>query len=44
MIRLNNVSKYYPTPKGRKYVFRALTLDFPEKKNKEPLFVLRMNK
>ena len=33
MIRLNNVSKYYPTPKGRKYVFRALTLDFPEKKN-----------
>lgn len=33
MIRLENVSKYYPTPKGRKYVFKNLNLAFPEKCN-----------
>lgn len=33
MIRLENVSKYYPTPKGRKYVFKNLNFAFPEKSN-----------
>lgn len=33
MIRLENVSKYYPTPKGRKYVFKNLNLAFPERCN-----------
>jgi capsular polysaccharide transport system ATP-binding protein len=29
MIELQSVTKYYPTPKGRKYVFRDLTFRFP---------------
>lgn len=33
MIRLENVSKYYPTAKGKKYVFRNLNFEFPEKSN-----------
>ncbi|MEE3239407.1 MAG: ABC transporter ATP-binding protein [Pseudomonadota bacterium] len=33
MIELNNVSKYYPTPKGRKYVFKNLNFSLPEKCN-----------
>jgi capsular polysaccharide transport system ATP-binding protein len=30
MIRLNNVSKYFPTPGGRKYVLKSVSLDLPE--------------
>lgn len=33
MIKLENVSKYYPTAKGRKYVFKNLSFSFPEKSN-----------
>ena len=33
MIEFMNVSKYYPTPKGRKYVFRDLNIKLPEKSN-----------
>lgn len=33
MIRLNKVTKYYPTVYGRKYVFRDLDIEFPEKCN-----------
>ena len=33
MIRLENVSKYYPTSQGKKYVFKNLTFSFPEKRN-----------
>lgn len=33
MIRLENVTKYYPTRKGRKYIFRDLNFEFPEKSN-----------
>ena len=40
MIRLENVTKYYPTRKGRKYIFRDLNLDLPEKVN---LGVLGLN-
>ena len=30
MIELVNLTKYYPTPKGRYYVFRDLNFKFPE--------------
>jgi capsular polysaccharide transport system ATP-binding protein len=30
MIELRSVTKYYPTPHGRKYVFRDLTFRFPD--------------
>ncbi len=33
MIRLKNVTKYYPTPKGRKYVLRDVNIEFPPKCN-----------
>ncbi|MCH8531728.1 MAG: ABC transporter ATP-binding protein [Saccharospirillum sp.] len=33
MIRLENVSKYYPTPKGRKYVLKDVNLEIPSGKN-----------
>lgn len=33
MIELDNVSKYYPTPQGRKYVLRHTSVKFPSKKN-----------
>ncbi|RDH85881.1 MAG: ABC transporter ATP-binding protein [endosymbiont of Escarpia spicata] len=29
MIRLKNVTKYYPTQKGRKYVLRDVNIEFP---------------
>lgn len=29
MLRLRNLTKWYPTPHGRRYVFRDLTFDFP---------------
>lgn len=33
MIRLQNVTKYYPTAHGRHYVFRDVTFDFPDNLN-----------
>jgi capsular polysaccharide transport system ATP-binding protein len=30
MIRLENATKYYPTAQGRHYVFRDVTLEFPD--------------
>ena len=33
MIRLDNVTKYYATAKGRKYVFQNLSFELPEKTN-----------
>ena len=33
MIRLENVTKYYATAKGRKYVFQNLSFELPEKTN-----------
>ena len=30
MIELQNLTKYYPTPKGRHYVFRDLNFKFPD--------------
>lgn len=30
MIRLENVTKFYPTPRGRKYVLRDVSVTFPE--------------
>ncbi len=33
MIELINLTKYYPTPKGRHYVFRDLSFRFPEGAN-----------
>jgi capsular polysaccharide transport system ATP-binding protein len=30
MIRLENATKYYPTAQGRHYVFRNVTLEFPD--------------
>ncbi|RLJ20554.1 ABC transporter ATP-binding protein [bacterium endosymbiont of Escarpia laminata] len=33
MIRLENVTKYYPTPKGRKYILRDVNIEFPPKCN-----------
>ena len=33
MIRLENVSKYYPTPKGRKYALRDVNLELDSKVN-----------
>lgn len=33
MIELKGVTKYYPTAKGRKYVFKDLNFSFPEKTN-----------
>ena len=30
MIRLENVTKYYPTSRGRHYVFRDITLELPD--------------
>lgn len=33
MIELNNVSKYFPTVSGRKYVLRDVNLAFPERMN-----------
>ena len=29
MIELRNLTKYYPTERGRKYVFRDLNVTFP---------------
>lgn len=33
MIRLTDVSKYFTTPNGRKYVLRNINMNFPEKVN-----------
>ena len=33
MIELQNVSKYFPTPHGRKYALRDISLSLPEKAN-----------
>lgn len=33
MIEITNMSKYFPTAKGRKYVFRDVTLKLPENAN-----------
>ena len=33
MIELQNVSKYFPTPHGRKYALRDVSLSLPEKAN-----------
>lgn len=33
MIRMENVTKYYPTPRGRKYVLKNVSIAFPEKCN-----------
>lgn len=33
MIELKNVTKYYPTPNGRKYVLRDVSITFPENAN-----------
>lgn len=33
MITLENVTKYYPTPQGRKYVLRDVSLQIPKGKN-----------
>lgn len=33
MIELQNVSKYFPTPHGRKYALRDVSLSLPEKSN-----------
>ncbi|MBA1445488.1 MAG: ABC transporter ATP-binding protein [Gammaproteobacteria bacterium] len=33
MIRMENVTKYYPTPKGRKYVLRDVNIEFPSNSN-----------
>lgn len=33
MIEFNNVSKYYPTRKGKKYIFRNLSFKIPDKNN-----------
>lgn len=33
MIELNNVSKYFPTKRGRKYVLKNVNLAFPERSN-----------
>jgi len=33
MIRLENVTKYYPTAGGRHFVFRDVTFEFPDKMN-----------
>jgi capsular polysaccharide transport system ATP-binding protein len=33
MITLNKVTKYYPTPKGRKYILRDVSVEFPENRN-----------
>ncbi|RDH91738.1 MAG: ABC transporter ATP-binding protein [endosymbiont of Seepiophila jonesi] len=33
MIRLENVTKYYSTPKGRKYILRDVNIEFPSKCN-----------
>lgn len=33
MISLEGVSKYYPTPKGRKYILQDVTVKFPPNKN-----------
>lgn len=30
MIRLDNVTKYYPTPRGRRYVLKEVSATFPE--------------
>lgn len=40
MIRLENVTKYYVTPKGRKYVLRDVNLEIPRGKN---VAILGMN-
>ena len=33
MLRLRNLTKWYPTPHGRRYVFRELNFEFPSGKN-----------
>jgi capsular polysaccharide transport system ATP-binding protein len=33
MISLEGVSKYYPTPKGRKYILQDVSVEFPPNKN-----------
>ena len=33
MISMRNVTKYYPTPKGRKYILQDVSVDFPPKTN-----------
>ncbi len=33
MIRMENVTKYYPTPKGRKYVLNNVTITLPKRCN-----------
>ncbi|MBL3527804.1 MAG: ABC transporter ATP-binding protein [gamma proteobacterium endosymbiont of Lamellibrachia anaximandri] len=33
MINLENVTKFYPTPKGRKYILRDVNIEFPPKCN-----------
>lgn len=33
MIRMEGVTKYYPTPRGRKYVLRDVSIDFPQRCN-----------
>ncbi|QYZ67182.1 MAG: ABC transporter ATP-binding protein [Gammaproteobacteria bacterium (ex Lamellibrachia satsuma)] len=33
MIRLENVTKSYPTPKGQKYILRDVSIEFPPKCN-----------
>ncbi len=33
MLRLRNLTKWYPTPHGRRYVFRDLNFEFPDKTN-----------
>ncbi len=33
MLKLDNVTKWYPSPRGRKYVFRDMNFSFPEGAN-----------
>lgn len=33
MIRMENVTKFYPTPRGRKYVLRNVDIEFPQRCN-----------
>ncbi len=33
MIRMSGVTKFYPTPGGKKYILRDISLDLPERRN-----------